>query len=207
MKKTDFKKSLKHLYAPPADDFVEVDVVPMSFVKVDGAGDPNVADAYQLAVKSLYGVGYAMKFSAKAVLGRDYVVPPLEWLWWAADPNVFVKCQKEQWQWTMMLMVPDFVKRDMFDAGVAKTRAKLGALPDSLRFELFDEGRCLQIMHIGSYDSEGPTLARLHDQIMPERGLIFNGPHHEIYLSDPRRTLPQKLKTILRQPVRPLDGV
>mgnify|MGYP000008783500 CR=1 FL=1 len=201
MKKTDFKKKLKHLYGAPIGDFVEVDVPPMAFVMVDGAGDPNVAEAYQLAVQSLYGVSYAMKFSAKTDLERDYVVPPLEGLWWADDPAAFITRQKDQWRWTMMIMVPDFVTQDMFDVAVAKTRVKTGALPQSLRLGRLHEGASLQTLHVGSYDSEGPILAKLHDQIMPARGLTFNGPHHEIYLSDPRRTAPAKLKTILRQPV------
>lgn len=203
MQKIDFKRTLKTLYAPPVGRFVEVDVPAMSFVKVVGAGDPNTSPDYQLAVQSLYGVSYAMKFAARADIGQDYVVPPLEGLWWADDPAAFVARKKEQWQWTMMIMVPAFVTPEMYEAARAKTRDKAGALPASLRFEPYDEGPSLHTMHIGPYDAEGPTLAMLHDRIMPERGLTYNGAHHEIYLSDPRRTAPEKLKTVLRQPVRP----
>ena len=103
-----------------------------------------------------------------------------------------------------MIMTPDFITAEMFEAAVAKTRNKAGSLPETLRLEPLEEGLCLQTLHIGSYDDEGPTLARLHNEIMPERGLTFSGPHHEIYLSDPRRTAPEKLKTVLRQPVRAL---
>lgn len=205
MSKIDFKKSLRSLFAPSADRFVEVEVPSMQFVKVDGSGNPNTSADYKQAVEALYGVSYAMKFAAKNGLGQDYVVPPLEGLWWADNPEAFTARRKDDWRWTMMIMVPDFVAPEMFEAAVVKTRAKAGALPETLRHERYMEGLCLQIMHIGSYDNEGPALSRLHDEVMPERGLTFNGPHHEIYLSDPRRTAPERLKTILRQPVRPAD--
>ena len=170
---------------------------------IDGAGDPNSASTYKAAVEALYGVAYTLKFASKVALGRDHVVPPLEGLWWAEDPADFVARRKDRWRWTMMIMVPEFVGRPLFEAAVEKARQKLGAPPQSLRFEHFDEGQCLQILHIGRYDDEAPTLARLHDEVMPSQGLTFAGHHHEIYLSDPRRTESTKLKTILRQPVKP----
>lgn len=204
MEKTDFKKTLGPLYAPPADTFAAVRVPPMQFVKVDGTGDPNTAPAYREALEWLYGTSYAMKFAARAALGRDYVVPPLEGLWRADDPDSFVTRDKDKWHWTMMIMVPDFVPPALFHNAVATTgRKRRAAPPPSLRLEPYAEGLSLQILHTGSYDSEGPVLARLHNEVMPERGLTFNGPHHEIYLNDPRRTAPSRLKTVLRQPVRP----
>lgn len=202
MEKIDFKKSFPDLYKPPAGRFVSVDVPAMQFVKVDGKGDPNTAPAYQQAIEWLYSVSYAMKFAAKAAKGKDYVVPPLEGLWWADDPADFVARRKERWHWTMMIMAPDFIDRALFDAAVEKAGKKLGAAPESLRLERLEEGTVLQTLHVGSYDDEGPVLARLHDEEMPSRGLTFAGPHHEIYLSDARKTEPAKLKTILRQPVR-----
>ena len=201
--KMDFRKSLKQLYQPPVAEFVAVEVPTMQFVKVDGVGDPNTSKDYKTAVEWLYSVSYAMKFAAKATLGKDYVVPPLEGLWWSDDPSTFVKRQKDRWRWTMMIMTPDFVDRPMFETAVAKAGRKLGATPASLRLEAYDEGPSLQTMHVGSYDDEGPVLARLHEEVMPARSLTFNGPHHEIYLGDPRRTKPEALKTVLRQPVRP----
>ena len=123
---------------------------------------------------------------------------------WADDPADFVARRKDNWRWTMMIMAPDFITDAMFADAIAKAANKLGEAPGTLRLELYDEGQCLQVLHIGSYDDEGPTLARLHDVEMPQRGLAFNGRHHEIYLSDARRTEPSKLKTILRQPVRPV---
>lgn len=202
MTKTDIKKTRRELFSPPKDRFVEIVVPAMTFVKVDGAGDPNTAAVYRTAVEWLYGVSYAMKFAAKAALKRDYVVPPLEALWWSDDPGTFARREKDKWRWTVMIIVPEFVTRAMFDEAVAKTAAKRNDRPGTLRFEAYDEGRSLQILHIGSYDDEAPTLRHLHEEVMPGLGVTFNGAHHEIYLSDPRRTDPSKLKTILRQPVR-----
>lgn len=202
MRKIDFKKAFPELYSAPADRFALVEVPAMRFVMVDGAGDPNAALSYKQAVEWLFSVSYAMKFAAKASLGKDYVVPPLEGLWWADDPADFVARRKDRWRWTMMVMAPDFLDQAMFLAAVGKAKRRLGAPPDSLRLELYDEGVSLQILHIGSYDDEGPTLARLHHEEMPSRGFIFAGKHHEIYLSDPRKTEPARLRTIFRQPVR-----
>jgi hypothetical protein len=202
MDKTDFKKTLKFLYNPPAGEFASVEVPHLQFVKVDGDGDPNTNPAYRSAVEWLYGVSYAMKFAAKKTLMRDYVVPPLEGLWWADDPKSFITREKDKWRWTMMIMVPHFVTRDIFENAVEKTSAKLRQPPQSLRLETYREGLSLQTLHVGSYDEEGPVLAQLHDEIMPSLGMAFSGPHHEIYLSDPRKTEPAKLKTILRQPVQ-----
>jgi hypothetical protein len=202
MNKLDLKKDHRELFNPPKDRFVEVTPPAMQFVKVDGAGDPNSVGAYRTAVEWLFGVSYAMKFAAKSQLKRDYVVPPLEALWWADDHSAFVRREKDSWRWTAMIMAPEFVTITHFDAAVAKTHLKRNDCPTSLRFETFAEGRSLQIMHIGSYDDEGPLLARLHDEVMPSLGVTFDGPHHEVYLSDPRKTEPARLRTILRQPIR-----
>lgn len=202
MEKVDFRKSLKHLYGATATVSL-VEVPPMQFVMVDGEGNPNTAPAYGKAIEWLYSTSYGMKFASKAQLARDYVVPPLEGLWWADDPAEFIARRKDNWRWTMMIMVPDFITGAMFDAAVAKAGEKLGAPPASLRLATYDEGTSLQVLHVGSYDDEGPILKLLHEVEMPARGLTFNGQHHEIYLGDPRRVEAAKLKTILRQPVRP----
>jgi len=202
MKKIDFKKAFPKLYGAPTGAFVTIDVPPVQFVSVDGRGDPNSTPAYGRAIQWLYSVSYAMKFATKGDMGRDYVVPPLEGLWWSDDPADFVTRRKDRWRWTLMILAPDFLDGAYFDAAVTKARKKLGEPPDSLRLERLNEGLCLQTMHIGSYDAEGPVLARLHDEILPAQGLIFAGHHHEIYLSDARKTMPDKLKTILRQPVK-----
>lgn len=202
MEKIDFKKMHGALYRPPADRFVLVEVPAMQFVMVDGEGNPNTVPAYKQAIKWLFSISYAMKFATKASLQKDFVVPPLEGLWWADDPADFVARRKERWRWTMMIMAPDFLDQAMFRTAVDKSGKKLGEVPASLRMETYDEELSLQILHIGSYDDEGPVLAQLHDEVMPAQGLTFAGKHHEIYLSDARKTAPSKLKTILRQPVK-----
>lgn len=204
MEKIDFRKAMPTLFKVRAGEFADVVAPPMQFIKVDGHGDPNHDAAYRRAVEWLYPMAYGIKFAAKARLGKDYVVPPLEGLWWADDPRDFVERRKSRWHWTMMIITPDFVDASIFEDVLAKVRAKSGEAPDSSRLEALNEGRCLQTLHVGSYDDEGPILARLHAEIMPSLGLTFSGPHHEIYLSDARRTAPDKLKTILRQPVRPV---
>lgn len=201
----DFKRDRKDLYAPPTSGFVLVEVPPMTFLAIDGQGDPNVSAAYHEAVEALYTASYTVKFASKAE-GRDFVVGPLEGLWWADDPSVFVRRAKADWAWTAMIRQPDWLTEAALQEALA-TAGRKKALPalGAVRIHRLEEGTCLQIMHTGSYDDEGPTLARLHDEEMPARGLTFNGPHHELYLSDPRRTAVEKLKTILRQPVRPRD--
>ena len=207
MEKIDFKKSLPELYKPPAGRFVAVDVPAMQFVKIDGTGDPNKAPTYKRAVEWLYSVSYAMKFAAKAAKGKDYIVPPLEGLWWAEDPADFIARRKDRWCWTMMIMAPPFIDRTLFEVAADKAKKKLGTPPDSLRLEKLEEGTALQILHVGSCDDEGPVLHAMHHDVVPSRGLRMTGKHHEIYLSDIRRTDPAKLRTILRQPVEPESGV
>ena len=204
MKKLDLKKARKALFAAPLNRFVAIDVPPVRYLMADGHGDPNTAPAYRLAVESLYATAYTIKFACKAE-GRDFVVAPLEGLWSAPDPESFTARRKDEWDWTIMIMVPDFVEEEAFQAARTRAREKLGALSETLRLERLEEGLCLQALHVGSYDAEGPLLAMLHGKIMPESGYDFAGPHHEIYLGDPRRTAPEKLRTLLRQPVRKVD--
>ena len=202
MQKTDFKKTLKSLYAPSKKDFVLVDVPAMNFIMIDGSGPPG-NEQYVQACEWLYPLSYKLKFMSKQTLERDYVVPPLEGLWWAQDMTAYTENRRDEWQWTLMIMQPDWITQEMYEQSLAKASDKLASPPASLRFERFEEGQSVQILHIGPYTEEGPTLARLHDEYMPENGLTWNGQHHEIYLSDPRRAAPEKLKTVLRQPVKP----
>ena len=204
MSKIDFKKKLKYLYRPSSKKFESVNVPPMNFLMIDGHGDPNVAPAYQEAVEALYAVAYKIKFKSKKEVGRDYVVPPLEGLWWAEDMASFTSARdKSDWDWTMMIMTPEWIDSEMYEQALAEVRKKKNppALP-KMRLESYHEGLVVQIMHIGSYEDEGPTLARMHQQWMPENGYVPNGKHHDIYLSDPRRCDPSRMKTILRQPIR-----
>lgn len=201
MDKVDFKKTLKQYYVPPKE-FVIVDVPEMKFVMVDGHGDPNTAQEYQDAVEALYAVAYKIKFISKKTLEKDYVVPPLEGLWWAEDMGTFLTGEKSQWDWTMMIMTPEWISVEIFDEAVEQVRqAKDPASLDQVRLERYHEGLSVQIMHIGSYDDEGPVLAQMHSDFIPNNGFVENGKHHEIYLSDPRRVAPEKLKTVLRQQV------
>jgi hypothetical protein len=163
---------------------------------VDGKGDPNTSGSYSDAVAALFAVSYALKFASKRQLDRDYVVAPLQGLWSADDPEKFITRVKDDWEWTMMITQPDWITPAMVDEAVAAKKV----LP-ALRFGPYPEGLAVQALHIGSFDDEAPLLDRLHHEFMPANGLAFNGRHHEIYLSDPRRTEPAKLRTILRQPV------
>jgi hypothetical protein len=203
MSKVDFKKQLKHLYQPSAKKFEVVDVPPMKFLMIDGHGDPNTAQAYQDAVEALYAVSYKLKFVSKKELEKDYVVPPLEGLWWAEDMEAFTAARdKSAWDWTMMIMQPQWITQEMVEKAVKQVEKKGLPALSKLRLETYHEGLSVQILHIGSYDDEGPTIARLHSEFMPENGYEEAGKHHEIYLSDPRKVAPDKLKTVLRQPVR-----
>ena len=201
MSKVDFKKTLKQFYIP-LKEFVIVDVPEMQFVMVDGHGDPNTAQEYQDAVEALYAVAYKMKFISKKTLEKDYVVPPLEGLWWAEDMETFHTREKSEWDWTMMIMTPEWINVEIFDEAIVQVhRAKDPASLDKVRLERYHEGLSVQIMHIGSYDDEGPILSQMHSDFIPKNGFVENGKHHEIYLSDPRRVALEKLKTVLRQPV------
>jgi len=201
MTKIDFKKTLKEYYVPPKE-FVIVDLPEMKFIMVDGHGDPNTAQEYQEAVEALYAVAYKMKFISKKTLEKDYVVPPLEGLWWAEDMGTFHTREKSQWDWTMMIMTPEWITAEIFNEAVQQVRkAKDLASLNLVRMEPYHEGLSVQVMHIGSYDDEGPVLARMHSDFIPNNGFVENGKHHEIYLSDPRRVAQEKLKTVLRQPV------
>jgi hypothetical protein len=205
MSKIDFKKSMKELFAPSPKVFSLVEVPPLQFLMIDGEGrpDPDMRTAYAQALAALYPMAYKLKFLSKKTLDRDYVVPPLQALWWADDMSVFVTGDKDQWKWTVMIMQPEWIGEEHVEEvrQVVATSADLPALP-RLRLEAYDEGKAVQIMHIGPYSEEGPTLKKLHDDYIPQNGFVENGHHHEIYLGDPRKTAPEKLKTILRQPVR-----
>jgi hypothetical protein len=206
MQKYDVKKAYPALYSPKATVFSDVVVPPLQYLAVDGEGDPNTAPAYAAAIEALYSTSYTLKFQSKAH-GRDYVVGPLEALWTAADPSVFVSRDKSSWRWTALINQPEWITADDVDAALETVSSKKPNPALSLtRLMTLDEGRSIQILHVGPYDDEAPTLARLHDEYLPQNGLTFNGLHHEVYLSDARRTAPEKLKTVLRQPVRPLPA-
>lgn len=205
--KIDHKKILD-AYQAKRGQFRIVDVPELRYLAVDGHGDPNTSAAFADAVEALYPVAYTLKFASKRELGRDYVVMPLEGLWWADDMDAFTAARdKSRWDWTLLIMVPDWTDQQMFDAAVAQVRTKGGpARLGDVRLETLAEGRCVQTLHVGSFDDEAETLARMHDEFIPANGLRRTGRHHEIYLSDFRRVAPEKQRTILRQPVADAAG-
>ncbi|QIK64363.1 hypothetical protein G7068_14980 [Leucobacter viscericola] len=200
--KVDFKKELD-AYQAKRGQFRVLDVPAMQFLMIDGHGDPNTAPEYAAALEALYPLAYKLKFASKRELGRDYVVMPLEGLWWADDMNSFTAGRdKSQWDWTMMIMVPDWIDAAMFAAARDQVAAKDGpARLDEVRLETLTEGQCVQTLHVGSYDDEAPLLEQMHTRFIPDNSLRMTGKHHEIYLGDPRKVAPEKLRTILRQPV------
>lgn len=203
--KIDFKKTLDSYAAKPAK-FRIVEVPELQYLMIDGHGDPNTSPVFAAAVEALYPVAYKLKFTSKRDFGRDYVVTPLEGLWWAEDMAAFSTARdKSRWDWTMMIMTPDWIDQNLFAAVVEQVgkRTPPARLAD-LRLESLAEGRCVQTLHVGSFDNEGEVLRKLHEEYLPAHGLRFAGKHHEIYLSDFRRTDPGKRRTILRQPVTAL---
>jgi hypothetical protein len=202
MEKLDLKKSLKYLYEPSAKAFSVVDVPEMNFLMIDGHGNPNTSAEYAASLQALYSAAYTLKFMIKKEMAVDYPVMASEGLWWVDDMRDFSISRKEDWNWTMMIMQPEIVTRQLFDRAVAEALEKKGqpALT-RLRLERFHEGLSTQILYFGPYSDEGPTISRLHQSI-EQSGHVRFGKHHEIYLGDPRRVAPDKLRTVIRQPMR-----
>lgn len=202
MKTIDLKRSLKLFYAASASKPAIIDVPVLNALMVDGAGDPN-SPAFQEAVGSLFSVAYTLKFAFKKEKAIDYPVMALEGLWCADDPAAFMSDKRDEWKWTIFIVLPDVVTRkDVAEAVAAvKKKAKFPRFPE-VRLEKFAEGKAAQVMHIGPYAAEGPTIERLH-RFIADQGYRLRGRHHEIYFGDPRRSAPEKLKTIIRHPVEP----
>jgi hypothetical protein len=196
----DVKKTLDS-YRAKAGEFRILDVPPLQYLMIDGHGDPNT-QPYADAISTIYPVAYKLKFASKKQ-GRDYVVPPLEALWSAPDMAAFTsRRDKSQWDWTLLNLVPDwFTPADLDEAVRVVAARNPPPRLDDVRLATLAEGRCVQTLHLGPFDDEGPTLARMHDEFIPGAGLTMTGRHHEIYFSDTRRVAPAKFRTILRQPV------
>ena len=203
MEKLDFKKELKHLYQSSANDVVQIDVPKMNFLIVDGEGDPNTSQAYAEAIEALFTVSYTVKFMVKkGELAIDYGVMPLEGLWWADDMTRFSPDDKSNWKWTAMIMQPSFITPDLIERAFAEVKKKKNpAAISRVRFSSWTEGECAQILHIGPFSEEGPTIERLHRFIEASNRQRM-GKHHEIYLSDIRKADPKNWKTIIRQPMQ-----
>lgn len=207
----DVKRARRELYGAKAGRFDVVEVPPMRFLMADGRGDPNTSADYRAVLEALYPLSYAVRAVCRAELGRVHTVAPLEGLWYADDPRVFTARSKDEWRWTMMIAQPEWVTAELVAAALervtattkTKTTTTTPAAVDKVVFREFAEGTAVQTLHVGPYDDEGPTIARMHEEVIPSRGFVPSGHHHEIYLSDARRTDPARLRTILRQPVAP----
>ena len=202
--KVDFKKTQKEFYQPGSKEVVVIEVPEMQFLMIDGMGSPGDSKEYQDALATLYPVAFKTKFLSKAK-GKDYVVPPLEGLWWADNMNDYRSGIRDKWKWTMMIMQPDWISNQMIEEAIKltkKNKPELSELLNKLRLESYNEGHSAQIMHLGPFSEEGPTVDKVHIFI-EESGGKFDGlthKHHEIYLSDPRRAKSENMKTVIRQP-------
>ncbi|TFH27170.1 MAG: hypothetical protein E4G98_06385 [Promethearchaeota archaeon] len=203
VKKFDFKREFPELYKPSPKSITIVDVPVMKFLMIDRKGDPNSSVDYKQAVECLFALSYTLKMKVikKETPEMDYIVPPLEGLWFMDDMEKWSIENKEDWLWTMMIRIPDFVSKKQLDLAFQITQESKNpvALP-KLYISNYHEGTCVQLMHFGSYNSEGPNIAKMH-RYARDKGYQLTGKHHEIYLSDPRRVDPSKLKTVLRQPI------
>ena len=197
----DLKKELKNLYNPSAKEVSIVDVPAMNFLVIDGEGAPT-SPQYSAAIEALFSVAYTLKFMVKKSKGIDYSVMPLESLWWADDMSKFIADRKDEWKWTAMIMQPKYVTSDDFNLTVEQVKKKKNpaALP-KVRFESFKEGPSAQIMYVGPFSAEESTILKMHAHIQ-NSGHMLSGKHHEIYLNNPATTAPEKLKTIIRQPMK-----
>jgi hypothetical protein len=207
MEKIELRKQLKHLYAPPARKVEVVDVPELQFAMIDGAieagSEPGLSPAFAEALQALYGISYTLKFMAKLRADNpiDYPVMALEALWWVEDGHFDINV-KDNWFWTAMILQPDFITPEMFADGLAQVGKKRGDSPAlaKLRLERWREGLAVQTMHIGPYSDEPATVAKMNE-FAAANGYRMAGKHHEIYLGDPRKAAPEKLKTVLRHPV------
>lgn len=201
MTKVDFKKTLESYKAKHAK-FAIMDIPKLQYLMIDGYGDPNTSKEFSDAVAALYPIAYKLKFKSKIELEKDFVVMPLEGLWWSNDMSVFTSARdKSQWNWTLMIMQPDWITQEFFAKTLAEVKSDISPSLGRVRLESLEEGVCVQTLHIGSYDDETELLATMHDQFIPSNGFQMTKKHHEIYLSDARKVEPHKLRTILRQPV------
>jgi hypothetical protein len=199
--KVDLKKELKHLYNPSAKEVSTVDVPAMNFLMVDGEGAPS-SPQYMQSIEALFTVSYTLKFMVKKGSGVDYAVMPLEGLWWMDNMKEFSTERKDEWKWTSMIMQPEYVKEADVKTAIEQAHKKkdLPAI-DKVRFENFKEGLAAQIFYVGPYSAEGPTVTKIHDYIH-KTGHELSGKHHEIYLNNAAKVAPEKLKTIIRQPMK-----
>jgi hypothetical protein len=203
MEKIDYKKTMKDFYNPPRKPVI-VDVPELQYLMIDGKGYPGTSQEYQDAIEALYPVAYTIRFALKKADIFDYKVMPLEGLWWAQDMEAFtIDHRKDEWLWTSMIMQPRVVTNERYQEAIKQVTKKKNpvALP-KMRLETYHEGLSVQIMHIGPFSEEGPVIEKIHQYAL-DQGYELHGKHHEIYLSDVRKTAPEKLRTVIRQPIKP----
>jgi hypothetical protein len=202
--KIDLRKKYKELYTPSKKEFSFIEVPPLQYLMIDGVGDPAVSQRYMDSIQTLYALSYTLKFNLKKAQGLDYTVMGLEGLWWMPDMREFSLANRARWQWTSMMLQPDFITPELFEEArrqvIAKGKAPLAA---ETRLETYAEGLSCQILYFGAYADEAPTIAAMH-KFIADQGCQLSLKHHEIYLSDARRVAPEKNRTILRQPVKKL---
>lgn len=200
MPKLDLKRAMRRLYYPPLDQPVLVDVPDMAYLMIDGRGRPG-DDAFQRATEALFSVAFTVKFAVKRVDPQeDFTVMPLEGLFWTPDGTGARPEGPEGWSWTLMIVQPAAVTADLARKSIADAVERDLPAAREMRLERFREGLAAQLMHVGSYEDEEPTIEKLH-AFIGEHDYPLRGRHHEIYLSDPRRSAPERLKTVIRQPV------
>ncbi len=197
----DFHNRLNDLYLPPKDQFTVIDVPEIRFAVIDGAGNPENGGTAE-AVKWLYSIAHVVKPMVKERMGKNFVEPPPEFLYWADNAEDFAEGRKDKWKWRVMLVFIDWITQEIFDEAVAKVESKLGPAPESLRILQLHEGKSVQIMHVGDYEKVGDVCDKLYNEFLPANNLVPNGYYHEIYLNDPKRTAPEKRKVVIRQPVK-----
>jgi hypothetical protein len=208
MKKLDFKKSINS-YKATKNKIEIIEVPKIKYITIDGKGDPNTGAEFNQAIRMLYPIAYKIKFFSKQKLAKDYVVMPLEALWWSEDMSNFTSNRdKSKWNWTLMIMQPNWITKTIFKSVLENVKTKYETLDFSkVKFKEINESKCVQTLHIGSFDDEADILKEIHENFIPVNNLVMTKKHHEIYLSDFRRVAPEKLKTILRQPVKSKKGI
>lgn len=198
----DDRKKLLELYSPETREFSLVDVPELPFAAIDGEGAPDTGAAS--AIKTLFQAIQPIRMETRARMGKAFVEPPVEMLYWADDPADLVHGRRKRWKWRAMVTLPAWIDAAALDRSITEAREHMDAVPASLRFERFAEGLCAQIMHVGPTNDVPALLQRLHSGFLPDRSLEPVGAYHEIYLDDWNRVAPERRKLILRQPVRPV---
>lgn len=197
----EFHQRIKELYLPPEHEFTLIDVPEIRYMMIDGVGNLD-GDGPAAAVKWLYAIVHKIKPLVKERMGKNFVEPPPEFLYWADQPEDFIVRKKDTWKWRVMIVFTDIVSDDEYREALASVVKKRGPAPESLRLAHLHEGQSVQIMHVGDYAGVGAVCERLYTEFLPANNLVPNGCYHEIYLNDPNRVSPEKRKVVIRQPVQ-----